>query len=158
MNEDSKKFTEFIEEAGVLFEYFGTTRMIGRIFGWLIVCRPSRQTAKQIAEALDASAGSVSTSLKLLLQIGFIEKIGITGDRCSYYKVDNEALKKVFTNKSRGIDQLVALSEKGLRIASEYSEEEKQRLKDMHDIYSWFAREFPRFVQSYFDSREGEGK
>ena len=130
--------------------------MIGRIFGWLMVCRPQLQTAKQIAEALDASAGSVSTSLKTLSQIGFIEKIGVPGERSSYYKIDSEALEKVFTNKSRGIDQLVLLAEKGLRIADDYSDEEKQRLKDMHDIYSWFAREFPRFVQSYFDSRTKE--
>ncbi len=158
MTEDSKKFTEFIEEAGVLFEYFGLTRMIGRIFGWLVVCRPPHQNAKQIAEALDASAGSISMSLKVLLQIGFIEKIGIPGDRSSYYKIDDEALSKVLANKSRASDQMVELAEKGLEIAENYSEEEKSRLKDMRGMYSWFSREFPKFLQSYFgEKKRGKG-
>lgn len=157
MNEDSKKFAEFIEEAGVLFEYFGTTRMIGRIFGWMLVCRPPYQTAKEIGEALDASAGSISTSLRVLQQIGFIEKMGIPGQRSSYYRIDGDALGKVLLNKSKGIDQLVELAEKGIRLAEEYSEEEKARLKDMRDIYAWFALEFPKFLHSYFESKK-EGK
>lgn len=158
MTEDSKKFAEFIEKAGVLFEYFGTTKMIGRIFGWLVVCRPSHQNAKQIAEALDASAGSISTSLKALLQIGFIEKIGIPGERSSYYRIDNDALEQVLVNKSQGIDQMVELAEKGLELAEDYSEEEKKRLKDMRDMYSWFSQEFPKFLQSYFEEKKrGKG-
>mgnify|MGYP000260780485 CR=1 FL=1 len=157
MVEDSKKFSEFIEEAGVLFEYFGTTRMIGRIFGWMVVCRPPHQSAKEIAEALDASAGSISTSLRVLQQIGFIEKIGIPGDRSSYYRIDGDALGKVLLNKSKGIEQLVELAEKGISLAENYTEEEKRRLTEMRDIYAWFSREFPKFLQSYFELKKEEG-
>ena len=154
MTEDSKKFAEFIEEAGIIFDNFGLTRMIGRIFGWLVVCRPPHQSAGEIAEALDASAGSISTSLKALLQIGFVEKIGIPGKRSSYYRIDNDAVGKVLENKSKGMEQMVDLAEKGLELADDYSEEEKRRLKNIRDIYGWFLREFPKFLQSYFEEKK----
>ena len=158
MVEDNKNFSEFIEEAGVLFEYFGTTRMIGRIFGWMLICRPPYQSPKQIAEALDASAGSISTSLRTLQQIGFIEKIGVPGDRSSYYRIDGDALGKALLNKSKGIEQMVELANKGISLAEDYSEAEKSRLMELHDIFTWFAREFPKFINSYFESKKnGKG-
>ena len=52
----------YLEQWGLLFESLGSTRMMGRVLGWLLVCEPPEQTAREIADAL----GVVVKSLFLI--------------------------------------------------------------------------------------------
>ena len=56
----------FVEEMGQYLASYGMTPMAGRMWGWLLICEPPEQTAAEIAEALQASRGSVSGTARLL--------------------------------------------------------------------------------------------
>lgn len=49
--------------------------MVGRALGWLLVCEPPEQSAAELAETLQASKGSISTATRVLLRLGFIERV-----------------------------------------------------------------------------------
>lgn len=55
-----------------------------RLLGWLLVCRPERQSSEELASALDASSGGISTNARMLIQFGYIERVGVAGDRRTY--------------------------------------------------------------------------
>ena len=44
----------------------------GRILAYLLVCDPDERTAAELSEELEASTGSVSTNLKLLVNTGLV--------------------------------------------------------------------------------------
>jgi hypothetical protein len=77
----------YAERWGIVFENLGATRMMGRVLGWLLVCDPPEQSSGELAEGLDASAGSISTATRALAQAGMIERVGVPGKRSSYFHV-----------------------------------------------------------------------
>jgi DNA-binding transcriptional regulator GbsR (MarR family) len=76
---------QFVESAGILLEEMGLPRMAGRVIGWLLICDPPHQSAAQLATALTASAGSVSSSTRLLVGYGLINRVAFAGDRRDYF-------------------------------------------------------------------------
>ena len=59
---------DFVEQMGGYFESNGLTRLSGRLLGWLLVCRPERQSSEELASALDASSGGIRTNARMLEQ------------------------------------------------------------------------------------------
>lgn len=75
---------EFVEQMGGYFESRSLTRLAGRLLGWLLVCDPERQSSEELATALAASSGGISTNARMLIQFGFIERLAVAGDRRTY--------------------------------------------------------------------------
>src|SRR5438876_5977147 len=90
MNEP--RIERFVEELGMRFELeAGAPRMVGRVFGWLLVCEPPEQSAAELAERLQASKGSISTATRVLLRMGLIERVRLRGERFDRFTVRPEA-------------------------------------------------------------------
>src|SRR5712692_9981760 len=83
----------FVEEMAVTFEADGLPRMAGRIFAFLLVCRPPEQTAASLAHELDASGGSISTMVRLLVGAGLVERVSRAGVRADRFRVTPEGLR-----------------------------------------------------------------
>ena len=77
---------QYAEEFGLAFEQFGITRMAGRILGWLLVCEPPHQSPQDLQDALQASKGSISTNIRMLERLNFVERISLPGDRRTYFR------------------------------------------------------------------------
>ena len=64
---------EYIEETGLFYERYGLTKMAGRILGYLLISGAD-QSFDTIRIALQASKGSISGNLNLLLNQHMVEK------------------------------------------------------------------------------------
>ena len=95
VSEKQDEKQEFVEEVGMVFEQTGLPRMSGRIFGWLLVSDSPQQNAEQIGKALLASKGSISTSTRLLIQHGLIERVSLPGVRHDYFRLRANALGRM---------------------------------------------------------------
>src|SRR5258705_10232147 len=84
--------SEFVEEMGQFLAGLGMTPMAGRMWGWLLICEPSEQTAAEIAEALHASRGAISGTARLLANAGLVRRSTKPGDRREYFSAPAEAL------------------------------------------------------------------
>ena len=60
-NETQAEERHFVEDVGITFEQTGLPRTAGRIFGWLLISDPPHQSTSELAEALMASRGSISS-------------------------------------------------------------------------------------------------
>lgn len=63
----------FIEDISLYFEQMGIPRMAGRILGVLLISNPPEQSIDDLCERLQASKSAVSTSARLLSEMGLIE-------------------------------------------------------------------------------------
>ena len=139
----------YLERWGMLFELLGATRMMGRILGWLLVCDPPEQSAGDIAEAVGASAGSVSTTTRALTQAGMVERLGIPGERSAHFRVRSGVWGQLLRKRMSYIVSMRDLVEEGLEFGRERSEESRLRLRELGSYCSFIERELPGFVEHW---------
>lgn len=72
MDEDQQ---HFVEEFGLALERVGLPWMVGQVWGYLLISDPPHQSAEELAKALQASRGSMSTTTRSLMQMGLIDKV-----------------------------------------------------------------------------------
>ena len=144
----------FIEEVGVVFEQTGLPRMAGRLFGWLLISDPPYQSPSQLAEVLRASKGSISTSVRLLSQIGFLERYVIPGSRHDHFRLPEDAVKKLIRH---GLEQEIkmfrSLADRGLELTKAIPAKRKAWLKEIQSRYSYLEECFPALLEQY-DARK----
>lgn len=154
IDEQDARLHHFAEEMGLFFEQSGGSRMAGRIIGWLHVCDPPRQNAGQLAEALHASAGSISTHTRMLLQMNLVEKVAVRGDRRAWYQLSDGAWERTLRGKVVSFTLMRELAERGLELLGDRPPEARARLEELHDLYVFFEREFPLLLDKFHAERE----
>jgi DNA-binding transcriptional regulator GbsR (MarR family) len=147
----------FVEEVALTFEEIGLTRMAGRILGWLLISNPPHQSADGLAEALQASKGSISTMTRLLIQIDLIERIGFPGDRRDYFILKPDVWAQLLQARMSQVTDLHQLSERGLELLEAEPPELRQRIQDMHDLYSYVEAELPILIERW-EQKRASGK
>lgn len=144
----------FIEEVGLMFELVGLPRMAGRIFGWLLICEPQQQSHSELADVLKASKGSISTMTRLLIQIGFIERISIPGDRRDYFQIKPHAWTQLTKQRMAQITAFKELGQRGMDLMGDVPAKHKERLREMRDIHAFWERELPLLDQRWDEEQQ----
>lgn len=142
-HEEKLKFTE---DFSLIFEENGHPRIAGQIIGWLIICDPPEQSFSDLVENLQVSKASVSNMTRMLLQVGFIEKVRKPGERQLYFKLVDDAWRKVMENHLEFVFSLRDL-------ASQYLEEPDHknidRLQEMHEYHKFIAQKMPQVIEDF---------
>ncbi len=131
---------EFSEALGRMFEDVGSTRIAGRLVGWLLICDPPEQTQAELVELLGVSKASVSTELRRLEQMGVVERTTAPGDRRSFYRVALDAWSELMARRLRTIDQFVQIAERGLELLEHEPAARRERLLAVHHTYGHLQR------------------
>lgn len=113
MNKDHR---EFVEQVGIFGATNGSQRSVARITGYLLVCDPTAQSAKQIQDALQLSAGAVNNALKLLRNSGIIRPVALPGTRSLLYELDPHSWKRTLEERLRIVPDTLAMVEIGLKL------------------------------------------
>ncbi|MHB8294687.1 MAG: GbsR/MarR family transcriptional regulator [Acidimicrobiales bacterium] len=128
----------FVEQLGSLGVDAGTPRSMVLVLGWLVVCDPPEQTAQELEAALKLSAGSVSTGVRALIDLGMVERRARTGDRRTYYKLRPGAWDRALRARLAMVAGLRRVADAAL---SEAGDEADDRLRDMRELYAWFEEQ-----------------
>jgi len=102
----------YIEEAGIYFEMLGMTRMAGRVFAFLLVIDRDVASFDEIREALQASKGSISMTLKQLQAIRFVEPVSLPGDRKTYFRAGKIPIGPLLRERLRMMQNFSRLLER----------------------------------------------
>ena len=116
----------------------------GRILGYLLVCEPVERTAAELSEELEASTGSVSTNLKLLVNTGLVRRTTRRGRQAAQYELDAPAWAELVRQRLNTIAETRALTAFGLRLLSG-DPQRAHRLRTVDELYGWFSAELPEF-------------
>jgi DNA-binding transcriptional regulator GbsR (MarR family) len=146
----------FVEEVGVVFEKTGLPRMAGRVFGWLLISDPPYQSPAELSAVLMASKGSISTTVRLLIQIGLIDRYVIPGIRHDYFLLRGDALQKTIRHGLEDeIKMFLNLAERGLELMTGEPSIRREWLVEMHERYIFLEQEFPAMMERYEKHRAG---
>lgn len=155
MSEESqKRVEEFADRFGEFFERSGMPRVAGRIWGWLLICDPPEQSAAQLAEAVHASLGSISTMTRTLMQFGLIERIGIRGERNRSYRIKEGSFTQLLRAKMALTAEVRRMAETGLALLGDAKPATRARLEECRDFYAFFEREFPALIRRWEEDRK----
>jgi DNA-binding transcriptional regulator GbsR (MarR family) len=136
------KLWQFIDAIGEwLAKSYGFPRMTGRVLGWLLVCDPVEQTAAELAEALDASKGSISGATGMLVRAGLVDRLHIRGERADRFRFRHDAwdnqLRDQASEQARG---LLAI---GLEALADEPPARRARLEELDAFYEWWESRMP---------------
>ncbi|WP_188409469.1 GbsR/MarR family transcriptional regulator [Agaricicola taiwanensis] len=127
--------SEFIEEMGILTQADDLPRIAGRIVGLLVIAEHPLSFS-DIATSLQVSRASISTNARLLMEIGVIERVAISGDRQDYYRLAPSChlllLRRIITRVERMRE---AVSAAGAALAKD-KPAVKARLDGLSQFYS----------------------
>ena len=78
--------SEFIEKVGLITQAEGLPRIAGRVFG-LLVFDGAAVSFGDLAEKLEVSRASISTSVRLLEERGLVKRIAKSGKRQDFFQL-----------------------------------------------------------------------
>lgn len=140
----------FIDAAGQwLAKSVGLPKMTGRVLGWLLVCDPPEQTAAQLAEALQASKGSISGATGMLTRAGLVDRLHIRGERADRFRVRPGAWDDQIRDPS--IAEARALIRLGLDALADRPPAQRARLEELDVFYEWWEQRMPGLYDEWLE-------
>lgn len=137
--------SEHVEHAGRWWESVsGGSRTAGRMLGWLMVCEPAHQSLTEMAEALQSSAGSISTQSRMLEAFGLLERVTFPGDRQAYYRLPPHVWVDLMWAEQDRLQGLMDVAEKAGRAMPD---ERPDRVTDLTRIAQFFIEEWPGLME-----------
>lgn len=156
MHEDELQvhLNHFIEEIASLMEAEGLPRMVGRVFGYLLICTPRHQSSEQIADALHASRGSISTATRTLSQTGLLKRRRLPGDRSTYFEIPDDAADHLLHGAVARLLIFSKIIDNGLSLVEGEPDRDSARLKHFRDVYRFMGQEFPNLLARWDAQKE----
>lgn len=147
----------FVEDCGVLFEQLGYPRMAGRVVGHLLLSDPPEQSAADLAAGLAASKGSISTTTRLLLRMGLIERTVLPGVRRDYFVACADGWSRMLHDRLTMTASFRELVDRGLGLLGRGQPASRRALTELRDFYTYFEQEFPALVRRW-ERRRTKGR
>ncbi|MCE8007110.1 MarR family transcriptional regulator [Aestuariivita sp.] len=130
---------DFIEKIGVIAQTEGLPRIAGRILAMLLY-DGERVSFRQLADALQVSRGSISSSVRILESQQLIKRVAKPGDRQDYFQVvDNAFANMVEASASRARRAAADIEEESLKVIPASEMGPRARVADYAAYYSAMA-------------------
>lgn len=134
---------------GLFFEKAGSTRMMGRILGHLLIAVPPLQTAEDLADGLQVSRGAISTAMRQLVDRALVDRVSLPGQRPDYYQIRPGAWAEVLQRSLALTTQLRLLADRGLALQQDQPPEHRLRLEEMRSVYAFFEERLPELFAEW---------
>jgi predicted transcriptional regulator len=156
--EVGEDWERYVEDFGVLIGEFGLPRMVGRVLGALLVSDPPERSAEELAEALRASRGAISSSTRTLVQMGLVERRARPGERRDYFRIKFGAWDELMHRELEALSTFRQMAERGLMIMDHSNPEAKLGLQEMRDFYAYWEREMPAVLKRWEQRSQPKGR
>ena len=144
----------FIEDISLYFEQMGLPRMAGRILGVLLISDPPEQSLTDLCEVLQASKSAISTSARLLDQMGLIERVPSPMPRQVYFRFRPGGWVAFMRMRLRLMASLHQIAERGLELLHDREPALQERLQEAHDMFSLIESSLPALLERVANERQ----
>ena len=145
----------FVEDMSLYFEQMGLPRTAGRVLGVLLICDPPAQSLTDLCEILQSSKGSVSTTTRLLTEMGLIERTASPVPRQVYFQFKAGGWLVFIRQRLRLWASLHQIAEQGLELLRDRDPVLRERLQEAHDMFSLIEDELPSLLERVERGRRG---
>jgi DNA-binding transcriptional regulator GbsR (MarR family) len=149
----SPEETEFVDRLGLFMELLGGSRTMGRVYGWLLICDPPKQSLTELAQTLSVSKASVSTVARQLQEGGLIERLP-SSTRQHQYRVTPGGFSSVLSAQLSRMKFGIDAADFGLSLLDKTRAEQRERLEDFRDFCEFSAQDYrDELMQRWSDYR-----
>ena len=131
----------FVEDFGVMVERLGATRMLGRVWGALMVADPPEMTAEELARLLQASRGSISQATRQLVDLGIVQRFRKTGTRRDGFRIRPHAWQDAMRRSELSTVAMQQLFRRGLAAMAGSSPEARRPLEESLAFTEFWLKE-----------------
>lgn len=131
----------------------GMQRMAARALAAFLFSDKESLTAGDLAEELGVSAGSVSGAIKMVAQMGLIERSFVAGSRREHFRMRDNAWTTLYSRQHSIIDDVLSAVERGVDAVG--AGPAYGRLTYMRDFYTYLLNEVPALVERFEEQRSG---
>jgi DNA-binding transcriptional regulator GbsR (MarR family) len=149
----SPDIQRFIEAFGGYFTQYGLPRIAGRLLGLVLVVE-GPLTLDDMAAALDVSRASISTNVRLLESIGFMERVTVPRDRRDYYRCSADPWEARMRSSLIQLDVLRAIARRGLTATTGQDTYARARLEELTELCDFLLEEEVGMLQRWRTYRE----
>ncbi len=149
----SPEEAEFVDRLGLFMELLGGSRTMGRVYGWLLICDPPKQSLTELAQTLSVSKASVSTVARQLQEGGLIERLP-SSTRQHQYRLTPGGFSSVLSAQLSRMKFGIDAADFGLSLLDETRAEQRERLEDFRDFCEFSAQDYrDELMQRWSDYR-----
>ncbi|MDX8147935.1 MarR family transcriptional regulator [Lentzea sp. BCCO 10_0061] len=145
---------EAAEQLALTLVGAGMQRMGARTIAAFMFTEKDSLTAGDLAEFLGVSAGSVSGAVRMVAQMGLIERIYVAGSRREHFRMLDNAWTTLYSRQHSVVDEVLRAVEKGVEAVGPGLAHD--RLTYMRDFYTFLINEAPVLVERFERQRRGE--
>jgi DNA-binding transcriptional regulator GbsR (MarR family) len=138
---------QWAEDIALALESMGMPRSWGKLLGWLLICDPSQQSSIQLAAALDLSAGSVSTGMRMLENAALVRRVAVPGSRAKVYEMTEDAF--VLAARNEQFAAIRKLLDQGVTLLGDEESLRARRMRRSRDFYAFLEHEIPALVDRF---------
>lgn len=145
------------ERLALVLTGHGLQRMTARVLATLLFTEQPSMTMADLAEVLQASAGSISGALKMLTSVGLAERVPVPGNRREHFRLPDNAWSVLFTSKNETMREMLEAADAGIGATDEHGPA-RRRLAEMRDFYGFLMAEIPALVDRWHEQRGDAGR
>lgn len=144
----------WIEDISLYFEQMGLPRMAGRVMGVLLISDPPEQSINDLCEILQASKSSISTTTRLLAEMGLIERVASPVPRRIYFQFRPGGWVVFIRQRLRLWASMHQIAERGLELLQGRDPMLRERLQEAHDMFSLIETSLPGVLEGMKTERQ----
>jgi predicted transcriptional regulator len=144
---------EAAERLALALVAVGMQRMAARALAAFLFSDEESLTAGDLAGELGVSAGSVSGAIRMLTQLGLIERSFVAGSRREHFRMRENAWTTVYSRQHSMVDDVLSAAEMGVDAVGPGLA--RDRLVYMRDFYTFLLNEVPALVERFEQQRAG---
>ncbi len=149
----SNEVREFIESIGGYFSQYGLPSIAGRLMGLMMVTdRPL--SLDDMAGSLGVSRASVSTNIRMIKAIGFVEQVSIPNDRRDYYRVSSDPWGASLRANIVGMDAIADIARRGLLVIRQQDGLARERVEELLEFGDFYMQEERGVLERWRERRQ----
>ncbi|WP_434445235.1 GbsR/MarR family transcriptional regulator [Lentzea sp. E54] len=150
---DETRRREAAEQLALTLVGAGMQRMGARALAAFLFSDKESLTAGDLAGELGVSAGSVSGAIKMVAQMGLIERSFVAGSRREHFRMRDNAWTTLYSRQHATIDDVLSAVQRGVDAVGPGPAYD--RLTYMRDFYTYLLNEVPALVERFEQQRRG---
>jgi DNA-binding transcriptional regulator GbsR (MarR family) len=120
----------------------------------LLVSNPPQQSLNDLCEVLQVSKSAISTTTRLLTEMGLIERVPSSKPREVAFQFKPGGWLVFMRMRLRLMASLHQIAEQGLELLKDEPSALRERLQEAHDMFSLIEQELPVLLQRIEEERK----
>ncbi len=150
MDDRDKRWRAMHERLTRMLEEVGFPHTVAQVYAALVLAEGEGLPTSELIEELEVSKASVSNATQFLVGTELVERYRVRGSREAHYRILKNVWGTILAKKFAAVGYIRHTVEEAL--ALDPSNRARERLEEMHDVYSFFEKEFEE-VQKRWNER-----